>query len=198
MTQLRRLVSLLATSLALASSAQAGTFSLDSGPGSTLTFVSVSGARTVVSAPTVCFGTVTPSWPTGSFSAATCDDEATSVTADGRLATAHLSASSATGSFGARNVLHFRPTFTIRVVANDGAFDCTATTTSTGLPDFSAVMSPTLPLPPPQYVGNLALVSSVATGHFGATSSCSASVARGLDAQFTSLSFGAFDTSYAP
>jgi hypothetical protein len=108
-----------------------------------------------------------------------------------------VSAASATGSFGPRDVLRFRPTLTIRVVANDGSFDCTATTASSG-PDFGAVMSPTLPLPPPKYEGRLALVSSISTGGFAVSATCSAVTARTLDAELANISAGVLDASYAP
>jgi hypothetical protein len=190
----------LAISLLFLPSAEAsGSFSLAfNGTSSTITFLDVAGARTVLNAPTSCGGTVDPSWPTGTLTVASCNDQTTGVTANGKASTAHLSSSGGTGSFGARNVMHVKPSLTLRVVANDGSFDCTATTSGTGIPDFSSVMSPTLPLPPPSYVGHFTQVSSVSAPAFGVTASCSSTVAGTLGAQFNVISSASLDGTYAP
>lgn len=187
-------------SLLLLPNAEAsGSFSLAFNPtSSTITFSNVAGAPTVLNAPTACGGTVSPSWPTGTLTVTSCNDVTTGVTANGKASTAHLSASGGTGSFGARNVTHVKPSLTLRVVANDGSFDCAATTSGTGIPDFSSVMSPTLPLPPPSYVGHFAQVSSVSAPAFGVTASCSSTVAGTLGAQFNVISGASLDGTYAP
>lgn len=183
-----------AVGIALSSSALAGrTFTLTFVSGSTVTFHDTSTGTTVLNPPSSCSGTVSPSYPSGTYYVSSCTDTTTSITAAGKASTAHLSATSGTGEFSTSDYqMSFKPDLKLRIVANDASFDCSATF-SGRVPEFSGTMMPSLPLPPPDFEGTLSLASSISVPDFVVTGSCSSNYASALNAQFDYVSAADLD-----